>query len=65
MKNLQIFSRTFKQGVELEVKKGFAERGYASARVSLGSLPKKHLGDILVLLNEIAGQANIPERVKR
>lgn len=53
---LNMFHRNFKNFVELEVRKGATGGGYSVASMKLGSLPKKDLQSVLVLLNEIAKQ---------
>ena len=53
---LNLFHRNFKNFVELEVRKGFTGGDYSVAKMKLGSLPKKDLHNVLVLLNEIAKQ---------
>jgi len=53
---LNMFHRNFKNFVELEVRKGCTGGAYSAASMKLGSLPKKDLQSVLVLLNEIAKQ---------
>lgn len=50
------FSRTYADGVALEVRRGFANDGYASAKIELGRLPKKELDRVLGRLDQIASR---------
>jgi hypothetical protein len=45
-------------GVELEIKRGFGAKGWSSARVRLPKLPRRRMGDILILLDQIASRAS-------
>ncbi len=53
---LNLFHRNFSSFVELEVRKGLTGGNYSVAKMKLGSLPKKELPNVLILLNEIARQ---------
>ena len=53
---LELFHRNFKNFVDLEVRRGLQGGEYSVAKLKLGSLPKRDLESILMVLNEIAKQ---------
>jgi hypothetical protein len=43
-------------GVELEIRRGFGTKSWSSARVRLPRLPRRRMGDLLLLLDQIASR---------
>lgn len=58
------FQSNFKNFVELEVRRGTKGGAYSTARMKLGSMPKKDLQRVMVLLNQISNTTHDAQDVQ-